>query len=253
MDTPQSLVYRPEELKCKFLQMGYHFEYYERIDSTNSYLKSHKDLEDLTVIVANEQTEGRGRQERRFESKRAVGIYSSLQIKQPLDVQNVAWLSLMSGVCIAKVLQTYTHKNVTLKWPNDVMIDRKKVAGILLENLGDGRIILGFGINVFPQEFKGTLKDSATYLTEKLDLDKNLILLEIYKGLKTVLRNPYLPENKHSYESYLKMDESVEVRHGLHHFMAKIMGINDFGLLWVQDEKGKTHHLSSEEIHLIAK
>lgn len=253
MNQLKPIPYDLNRIKDHLHWMGFTVFHFESIDSTNEHIKNHPEYLDLTLIIADEQSAGRGRQARTFESKKDVGLYTSIVIKRNYDAQNIAWLSLMCGQVIAEVLSQYTLKSCQVKWPNDVLINKKKVAGILVEHLGDGRIIVGFGINLFPQAFDPSFQDRASFLTQDDSVDKNLILIEIYQRLVKIFKQPYCLEHKLLYEEKLSMNKVVIVQSKHHHYSARVLGVSDFGLLMVEDEKGKIHHLSSEDIHLVSK
>lgn len=124
----------------------------ERIDSTNRYAREHFDeLADGTLVSAWEQTAGRGRRERVWQSPPGVNIYASLVVKTPGDA---AMLGYFAGLSALETLrQSYPEGNFFIKWPNDVYTSDCKIAGVLCESarLERGRItgaVLGIGINV---------------------------------------------------------------------------------------------------------
>jgi BirA family biotin operon repressor/biotin-[acetyl-CoA-carboxylase] ligase len=122
--------------------------------STNDEVKTlatHGALEG-TVVLAEQQTKGRGRQGRSFASPAGVGIYLSLLLRPPFEPSRLPQLTLLVAVATAETLSEISALNVGLKWPNDVEIHGKKVAGILTETLiraGEPpAVIVGIGINV---------------------------------------------------------------------------------------------------------
>jgi BirA family transcriptional regulator, biotin operon repressor / biotin---[acetyl-CoA-carboxylase] ligase len=98
------------------------------------------------VAVANEQTSGRGRMGRRWEAPAGSSILVSVLLRPPPDRRG-AELTLVAGVATAVVVERATGLAAQIKWPNDVMLDRRKVAGCLAE-LKDGAVVLGIGLNV---------------------------------------------------------------------------------------------------------
>ena len=98
------------------------------------------------VAVAEEQTAGRGRMGRRWEAPAGSSLLVSTLLRPPPD-RRAAELTLVAGVCVAVVVERATGLAAQIKWPNDVMLDRRKVAGCLAE-LKDGAVVLGIGINV---------------------------------------------------------------------------------------------------------
>jgi BirA family biotin operon repressor/biotin-[acetyl-CoA-carboxylase] ligase len=122
--------------------------------STNDVLKdlAHRGAPEGTVVVAEQQTHGRGRHGRSFASPAGVGIYVSLLVRPQVDTPRFPQLTLASAVATAEALTEYSTLPVRLKWPNDVEIHGKKVAGILCEAVLNPAtsplVIIGIGINV---------------------------------------------------------------------------------------------------------
>jgi BirA family biotin operon repressor/biotin-[acetyl-CoA-carboxylase] ligase len=123
-----------------------------------------------TVVLAEHQTQGRGRQGRRFASPAGVGIYLSLLLRPRLDIACLPQLTLLVAVAAADALTEVSALPVGLKWPNDVEIDGKKVAGILTEaviRMGQPpAVIVGIGINVNTslEQFPHALQPRVTSL-----------------------------------------------------------------------------------------
>lgn len=123
------------------------------IDSTNTYAKIHgKDFAQnkITCITAEEQTEGKGQFQKKWVSPPHVNLYATFYFHLPPDAQDLRELSLTLGKSIKKVLDT-EGLPATMKWPNDVLIRGKKVAGVLCETIFHTEyieVILGFGLNV---------------------------------------------------------------------------------------------------------
>lgn len=105
-----------------------------------------------TVVLAEEQTAGRGRRGRTWESAPHSGLWLSLLLRPGRSMENLGWLPLVAGVGVARGLREATSIPVRLKWPNDIVVvgdaDVRKVAGLLAERLADGAVVLGIGINV---------------------------------------------------------------------------------------------------------
>lgn len=155
---------------------------FDCIDSTNTYGKSNFDnLDDKTVIISDEQTQGRGRFNRTWFSQDCDNIYLSLILK-PEKKDYLANLTQYMSVIAAKTIETY---NVTpqIKWPNDVMINNKKVCGILCEGVIKNNklsgVVLGIGINLNASEkILEIINKPATSLNieTKQKIEKDLFL-----------------------------------------------------------------------------
>jgi BirA family transcriptional regulator, biotin operon repressor / biotin---[acetyl-CoA-carboxylase] ligase len=103
-------------------------------------------LPEGALVVADHQTAGRGRLGRTWETPPGTAILCSLLLKPPPE-RNAPELSLVAGVAVADTLERATGLSVQIKWPNDVMLRRRKVAGCLAEGR-DGAVVLGIGVNV---------------------------------------------------------------------------------------------------------
>lgn len=118
----------------------------------NPDLPAGKPGDQLAVVVAEEQTAGRGRQGRTWYSPPSSCILCSVILKPDLAPEDVTRATMVGAVGVAEALYPYLHETVTLKWPNDVLIRGKKAAGILTEAawLGDelGAVVVGIGINI---------------------------------------------------------------------------------------------------------
>jgi BirA family biotin operon repressor/biotin-[acetyl-CoA-carboxylase] ligase len=141
-----------------------------RADSTNTAALNlaQKGAEHGTVVVAEEQTAGRGRLGRPWHSEKSSGIYASVILRPPFSPAAAPILTLMAGVATQHALSAATGLSVDIRWPNDLLVNGKKVAGILTEMSAElGRlhaVVLGIGINVNHREMPAELKPIATSL-----------------------------------------------------------------------------------------
>ncbi|HEY7792183.1 MAG TPA: biotin--[acetyl-CoA-carboxylase] ligase [Vicinamibacterales bacterium] len=145
-----------------------------------------------TTIVADEQTAGRGRRGRTWFSPPGSGLYVSVVLRPAApDVLTpaVTLLTLAAGVALAEGIRAATGLPVNIKWPNDLVIGRRKLAGILAEAVsatgGVQAIVLGFGINIRPAAYPPDLAPRATSLESELGrgVDRGLVLAEALAGL----------------------------------------------------------------------
>jgi BirA family biotin operon repressor/biotin-[acetyl-CoA-carboxylase] ligase len=140
---------------------------HDSVDSTNDIAKrmiGNLDNEG-TVFLANSQTQGKGRQGRSWHSEENVGIYFSTFLVTSLAPHKVAQIALVAGVALVHASNEFSRARADLKWPNDILINGKKVAGILTEyskNKTHAEVILGIGINVNHAHFPVPLQHIAT-------------------------------------------------------------------------------------------
>jgi BirA family transcriptional regulator, biotin operon repressor / biotin---[acetyl-CoA-carboxylase] ligase len=116
----------------------------ESCESTQALVDT--SLAEGALVVADHQTAGRGRLGRAWDAPPGTAILCSLLLKPPAE-RNAVELSLLAGIAVADMLERATGLAVQVKWPNDVMLRRRKVAGCLAE-LRDGAVVLGIGVNV---------------------------------------------------------------------------------------------------------
>lgn len=158
-------------------------EIFQSIDSTNSYLLNLPASEKQSgyVCLAEQQSAGRGRLERVWDSPNAENIYMSILWKVPIEKR--AGLSLMIAMAIVELLQEIELKNIKVKWPNDVLVNGKKIAGILVEATGE-YVVIGIGINVnmLSNENLNQAWTSIAYEKGTL-LDRNKLLAQLLKHL----------------------------------------------------------------------
>jgi BirA family biotin operon repressor/biotin-[acetyl-CoA-carboxylase] ligase len=155
------------------------------VDSTNDEAKRRIEsgLNEEFLIVAETQTHGRGRKDRTWISPKG-GLYLSLAIYPPLNIESTPLLGFLCACAVAKALAKIGINGVYVKWPNDVLLKRNKVAGILIELVSIGfrkyMTILGIGINQntntseFPEEFRYSVTSVIEYLGHATSPDELL-------------------------------------------------------------------------------
>ena len=167
-----------------------------QVDSTNAVaLQQFCRGNDLpAVCFAESQTRGRGRNGRHWVSPESQNIYMSLAWRFKLNIEKLQALSLAVGVVVADVLKTY-GVDVDLKWPNDIQVRGKKLAGVLLESsikmTDEINLVIGIGLNVFmPDEYATIIDQPWTDLTRecdvKYDLDRNKIAGELLSAIMSL-------------------------------------------------------------------
>ena len=147
----------------------YKIQRIEEIDSTNSELKrlALSGAPSGTALVADRQTAGRGRMGRAFFSPAGSGLYMSVLLR-PVSLENVGLITTFTAVAVARALRKH-GADALIKWVNDLMLDGKKVCGILVEGgvyNGQSFAVIGIGINVKSTAFPEELADIATSLEQ---------------------------------------------------------------------------------------
>jgi len=152
------------------IPMGRNIVHFFRTDSTNAVaLKlAAEDAEHGTVVVAEEQTAGRGRLGRSWYSEKSNGIYTSVILRPPLSPAAAPVLTLMAGLAAQKAVSATTGLAVDIRWPNDLLVNGKKVCGILTEMSAEldrlHVVVLGIGLNVNHVHMPAALESIATSL-----------------------------------------------------------------------------------------
>jgi BirA family biotin operon repressor/biotin-[acetyl-CoA-carboxylase] ligase len=166
--------------------------YFPTIGSTNDVAASRADEPDAvgTVVIAEAQTSGRGRRGRTWFSPPAGGLYVSV-IVAPATAsvdpgRATTLLTLTAGVALAEGIEQATGLAPAIKWPNDLLIGRRKLGGILAEAVGDV-VVLGYGINVGQKAFPPDLLDRATSLELELGrpVDRHHVCVETLAALSS--------------------------------------------------------------------
>lgn len=148
------------------------------------------------LVIAEEQQLGRGRQGRKWISPPGKGIWMSLLLKPNLPLADASRLTLLSAVAVCRALRQVTGINVGIKWPNDLLVDGKKVCGILVESVGeDGKIrycVVGIGIDVnldqsdYPDELLQVA--SSLKLEGKQSYDRAQIIGAVFKEMELLMK-----------------------------------------------------------------
>lgn len=186
---------RPEQILDELHTqiIGKKIMYYERVDSTNTIAKKLADqgAADGTVVVAEEQTGGRGRLDRSFMSPFAQGLWFSVIIRPNFPPMEVSKMTLVAAVAITKVLRKMGLIHCGIKWPNDILVHGKKMVGILTElNASVEKInylVMGIGINttLSKKSLSKELKKTVTsFAMEDVPVQRNQLLAEILQQLE---------------------------------------------------------------------
>ena len=237
----------------------YHIEHYDMVTSTNDIakVKALAGAPQGTVILARGQTAGRGQQGRRFVSPMGSGLYMSIVLR-PDRGSEARFITTRAAVAVARAIEKYTGRRAEIKWVNDIILDGKKVCGILTEGKLDPQTgdleyaILGIGINLvepkgdFPKELRD-IAGSVFSADEVDDLDQQRITLA-----ETILQEYFGMAGNH-YEEYasrsLLTGRTVSVmRQGTSLYRAEVVRIEkDFGLT-VRRENGAEETLYGGDV-----
>lgn len=228
----------------------------ETTASTNQDAKAACDAPDGSVFLAEVQTAGRGRLGRSWESPAGCGIWMSILLKPELAPEELSKITLIAGVAMCRVLQK-RGINAGIKWPNDIIIEGKKVCGILAELCIDSQgrycAVVGIGVNVNTKVFPQELSDKATslFLLTGTEQDRVALLQEILVSFefyyRQFLEQPFEWIRAEYEKDCITLNREVSVVMPEGAYPARAVGISEEGELIVEKD-GKTIVVRSGEV-----
>jgi BirA family biotin operon repressor/biotin-[acetyl-CoA-carboxylase] ligase len=246
-------------------RIGREILFFERVDSTNRAGREYalQEAEEGLVILADSQTQGRGRLGRVWESPPGVNLYISILLRPPLPPAVAPQITLLAGVAGANALSRASALEARIKWPNDIFIRGKKVAGILAEMEAEDSavrfVILGVGVNVNggKDELPPHLRGVATSLRGEGEREFSRaavaaeLLRELEREYELFLREGFSPRLREEWNRLSWINQkwaTVKVRD--REIPGRALGLDaDGALLWV-DMEGTRHRLIAGDISL---
>lgn len=233
------------------------------INSTNDYLKqltATRHVEHFTIVVAENQTQGKGQMGAVWAVEPGKNLTFSVLIKDLLlQINQIFNLNVAVAVSIAQALEAFNIPQLKIKWPNDILAGNKKIGGILIENSikNDGEIfsIVGIGINVNQKNFDGLTKASSLAIACGRELDKNAIMQAIADKLKqnvSALLNKDVKTIWDIYHSKLyKIGQPMPFESNGKNFMGIIQGVTGTGCLKVLLEDDTVSEFTIKQVQLL--
>lgn len=236
--------------------------YYDSIDSTNLEAKRRIDqgAKDGTLIVAKMQTGGRGRRGRSWYSKPGDSLLMSQILQPPILPQQASMLTLVQALSVRKAVEKITGKEAKIKWPNDILLEEKKVCGILTElfPFKEGFfVVIGTGVNVNQEEFPKDIEAIAISMRQVMEENHEIEIDSVQEEISIVFEEYYhrflLEKNLKSFrEEYntnlISKDRQVRVLDPKGEYEGKALGINERGELLVKTGEGEIREVSSGEV-----
>lgn len=237
---------------------------HDQIDSTNKYLNeiAHQNpAESAIFCLAEQQTAGKGRRGRQWVSPFGSNCYLSLLWRFEEGPASLSGLSLAIGVAVIRALKKQNIQGVGLKWPNDIFWQQKKLGGILLEVSGESNgpcsAVIGLGLNLYLSDDEAvTIDQDWTDINKVADgsitISRNKLLASLMDEILQVCQD-YTSKTFTAYSkewrSYDCMqNQQVDVFLGKQTISGTIKGINDDGLLLLQNDVGEIKHYASGEV-----
>lgn len=233
--------------------------FFDTLESTNLYAQEHiksKKITSNSVIVAKKQIAGKGQRGAQWFSNYNENLLVSLVLfHRSFPVDDAFYLSKITSLALYDFIQELTEGQVRIKWPNDIFIGEKKVAGILIENnLTGNRIIssvIGIGLNVNQLEFEEELNATSIYK----ESGKKYTLTELPSSFLPYFKKWFSTSKEKLKPEYLKRlyafgeTKSYEDKNGI--FKAKILGVAENGLLQLKKEDGGISSYEIKDVRLI--
>lgn len=256
----------PDEIRLglttKFIGQNIHYQ--ESVESTQkiAHQLGLENAPEGTVVIAEEQLSGRGRMQRHWHSPKSTGVWMSIILRPKLPIPKAPQLTLLTAVAVVQAIEECTGLTPEIKWPNDILINGKKVTGILTELQAEAdrihSVIIGIGINVNQQlkDFPEELRSIAT----SLSIEKGELLnrADLIRSLFNRLEKLYLLYLEHGFspvkllwESYaVSIGKMINARTLSGNIYGKATGITEDGVLLIEDNDGIIHQIYSADIEL---
>ena len=234
------------------------------VDSTNTYAKelAASGAEQGTLVVADQQTAGRGRRGRSFFSPAGTGLYMSLILRPRVELERFQTVTIAAAVAVCRTIEATTELRPRIKWVNDIFMRspdgaERKVCGILTEAVSDVEsgtiesVVVGIGLNVSTREFASELRQVAGSLFPK-EVCRNRLAAGIAERLMDCQERLEAPELIQAYrERSLLLGRDIRyLQDGTEH-RGRALDIDARGCLILQTEFGETIALRSGEVYAV--
>ena len=265
IDSPDVMTKEELESLMDTKWAGKNIVYYDEIDSTNLRIKQLGDegAVEGTLAVADRQTAGRGRRGRSWDSPAGESISMSILLRPQITPNQAPMLTLVMACSVAEGIMDCKdvcgEQQIQIKWPNDIVVDGKKVCGILtemsMEQAYIHHIVIGVGINVRRQEFPEEIRDRAAAIEEQCGfrISRSQLIADIMEAFEEdyeiFLQTHDLKGLRDSYAKLLvNRDREVCVLDPKGEFRGTARGINDQGELLVERQDGSIEEVYAGEV-----
>ncbi|WP_243290038.1 biotin--[acetyl-CoA-carboxylase] ligase [Bacillus sp. FJAT-47783] len=265
------IIKMPDKISANEIQLGLQTKRlgrvihdYESVDSTQTIAQqlAGQGAKEGTIVVSDEQVGGRGRMARVWYSPKETGIWMSLILRPKISIQRTPQLTLLAAVAIVQAIEEVTGLSPSIKWPNDILLNGKKVVGILTELQAEAdqvhSVIIGIGINVnqkkqhFPEQIQSIATSLAIEKGEHISRARIIqqLLMNFEKLYHQYLEHGFKPI-KLLWESYsISLNKMITARTLSGTIIGRAIGINEEGVLLLETESGKVKQIYSADIDM---
>ncbi len=183
---------RPAVLARALAPDGWRVEVVGSVGSTNAVVAERARAGERAglVVVAEQQTAGRGRLDRQWTSPPRAGLTLSALVRPDGPAADQSWLSLLTGLAVARAVREHAGVATALKWPNDVLVGGRKLCGVLAEVAAPGAVVLGLGLNVSTRADELPEGATSVALAGGTTTDRDTLLRAVLRELTRVLSEP---------------------------------------------------------------
>ncbi|WP_235504888.1 biotin--[acetyl-CoA-carboxylase] ligase [Exiguobacterium sp. BMC-KP] len=241
-------------------RLGQQILHFDELDTTQriAHEQAQQQAAEGTLVVCDHQTNGRGQLGRTWHEAKNKGIAMSLLVRPDVPMHQAGQLTLVAGIALAKTLRSLDTP-VTIKWPNDILIHGRKVAGILTEMQTEAdrisSVIIGIGINVHHQQFSEGIENRATSLAK--ETGQSFRRAEVVGRFLNQFELLYTQWLELGFGSFVadwedladRLNETVTLRTRQATASGTLLGIDETGTIRIQTDAGETRFHSAELVY----
>ncbi|MGE4284714.1 MAG: biotin--[acetyl-CoA-carboxylase] ligase, partial [Clostridia bacterium] len=258
-------VFSTEEIKTGLSThfFGSKMIYYPTVTSTNTVAKqlAAGGCEEGTLVIADNQSSGKGRMGRSWSSPPSTGIWMSVILYPKISPMQAPFITILAALAVAVSIEETTQAKPGIKWPNDIVMEKKKVCGILTEMNAEietiNYVVVGIGINVNMQkdDFPSDLHETAASIKMITGqaVNRNMLIRKILENFEHYYMKALIDGNRNEivseYKKYsLTLNARVKAQYQSHEIIGVAVDISDEGELLIKTDDGETNKILSGEV-----
>jgi BirA family biotin operon repressor/biotin-[acetyl-CoA-carboxylase] ligase len=250
---------------CKNRLIGNDLVFLPEVDSTNleASRRARQGAPEGMVVLADSQSRGKGRRRRSWSSPPGVNLYFSIILRPALAPAKVTQIPLLAGLAVARALTRVSGIEARIKWPNDILLQGKKAAGVLAEMEEEGKedffIVLGIGCNVNweKERMPPELQRTATSLQEETGrkFSRGQVAGKIFEqfenAYRSFLRGNFSPRLRAEWNTLSWVNgKQVTISSGDQEFSGEALGIDETGALLIRNRRGEIQPVIAGDVSL---